>query len=166
MLRNISTFDVHYIRQKEPRGLGDAILKAEKHIGDEPFAVLLVDYMIVIDTPAIKQLMDLYESLSSPIVGVEKVSHEEISKYGAVESTNKLVKKIIEKPVKTESNLAIIGRYILTPEIFDCIRMIKPGHGGEIQLSDALNLQLDKTSIHIKEIQGRRYDIGDRLNYV
>ncbi len=166
MLRNISTFDVHYIRQKEPRGLGDAILKAEKHIGDDPFAVLLGDDMIVSDTPAIKQLMDLYESLSSPIIGVEKVSYEEISKYGAVESTNNLVKKIIEKPIKTKSNLAIIGRYILTPEIFDCIKMIKPGHGGEIQLSDALNLQLDKTSIYIKEIQGRRYDIGDRLNYV
>jgi UTP--glucose-1-phosphate uridylyltransferase len=166
MLRKISTFDIHYIRQKEPCGLGDAILKAEKHIGDEPFAVLLGDDMIASDTPAIKQLIDSYESLSSPIIGVEKVSLEEISKYGIVEVTNKLVKNIIEKPIKTNSNLAIIGRYILTPEIFDCIRKVKPGYGGEIQLSDALNLQLDKTSIHIKEIQGKRYDIGDKLNYI
>ena len=166
MLRNISTLDVHYIRQKEPRGLGDAILKAEKHVGDDPFAVLLGDDMIVSDTPAIKQLMDLYESLLSPIIGVEKISPEEISKYGIVESTDKTVKKIIEKPVKSKSNLAIIGRYIITPEIFDYIRMIKPGHGGEIQLSDALNLLLNKTPIHIKEIRGRRYDIGDKLNYI
>lgn len=166
-IRRISSLaNIHYIRQKEPRGLGDAVLKAEKHVGDEPFAVLLADDIILSETPAIKQLINLYEETNTPVVGVEKASPEEVKKYGVVNTVDGIVKKIVEKPMKTNSNLVIIGRYILTPEIFNCVRRVKPGHGGEIQLTDALNLLVKKRRVHAKEIDGERCDIGDKLSYV
>ena len=167
-----SLADIHYIRQKEPLGLGDAILKAEKHIGNEPFAVLLGDDIIANEKSAIKQLVECYESVNCSVIGVEKVPFEKVSKYGIVEVEQQenlfLVKNLIEKPEKEKapSNLAVIGRYVLTPEIFDCIKEVKPGYNGEIQLTDALKLLLERQEIYAKKIEGRRYDIGDKLSYV
>jgi len=167
-----SLADIHYIRQKEPLGLGDAILKAEKHIGNEPFAVLLGDDIIANEKSAIKQLVECYESINCSVIGVEKVPFEKVSKYGIVEVEQQenlfLVKNLIEKPEKEKapSNLAVIGRYVLTPEIFDCIKEVKPGYNGEIQLTDALKLLLERQEIYAKKIEGRRYDIGDKLSYV
>jgi len=167
-----SLADIHYIRQKEPLGLGDAILKAEKHIGNEPFAVLLGDDIIANEKSAIKQLVECYESVNCSVIGVEEVPFEKVSKYGIVEVEQQenlfLVKNLIEKPEKEKapSNLAVIGRYVLTPEIFDCIKEVKPGYNGEIQLTDALKLLLERQEIYAKKIEGRRYDIGDKLSYV
>ena len=164
--------DIHYIRQKEPLGLGDAILKAEKHIGNEPFAVLLGDDIIVNEKSAIKQLIEYHERVNYSVIGVEEVPFEMVSKYGMVEVEQQgdlfLVKNLVEKPEKEEapSNLAVIGRYILTPDIFDCIKEVKPGYNGEIQVTDALRLLLETQKIYVKRIEGQRYDIGDKLSYV
>lgn len=172
-IKDISSLaDIHYIRQKEPLGLGDAILKAENHVGNEPFAVLLGDDIIINKKSAMKQLIECYESVNCSVIGVEEVPFEKVSKYGIVEVEKQgdlfLAKNLIEKPEKEKapSNLAVIGRYILTPEIFDCIKEVKPGYNGEIQLTDALNLLLDKQKIYAKRIEGKRYDIGDKLSYV
>lgn len=172
-IENISSLaDVHYVRQKEPRGLGDAILKAEKHIGDEPFVVLLGDDIIINAKPASQQLIDSYEIVNCSIVGVEEVPFDLVNKYGIVDSQKRedlfLIENIIEKPdkLKSPSNLAIIGRYILTPDIFNNIKEVEPDHNGEIQLTDALNLLLKKEKIFAQIIEGKRYDIGDKLNYI
>jgi len=172
-IRDISSLiEIHYIRQKAPLGLGDAILKAEKHVGNEPFAVLLGDDIIVDQEPAIRQLIKSHEITSSSVIGIEEVPPEMVSKYGIVEVEKQeslfLVKNLIEKPEreKAPSNLAIIGRYILTPEIFDCIKKVKPDYRGEIQLTDALKLLLGSQNIYAKKIEGKRYDIGDKLGYV
>ena len=172
-VKDISSLaDIHYIRQKEPLGLGDAILKAEKHIGNEPFAVLLGDDIIVNKKSAMEQLIECYENADISVIGLEEVPLEMVSKYGIVEVEQQgdlfLVKNLIEKPDKEKapSNLAVIGRYVLTPEIFDCIKEVNPGYNGEIQLTDALNLLLDKQKIYAKKIEGNRYDIGDQLSYV
>jgi UTP--glucose-1-phosphate uridylyltransferase len=175
-----SLVDIHYIRQKEPKGLGDAVLKAEKHVGDEPFAVLLGDDIIKGDVPCIKQLMNLFEKYNNPIIAVEKVSKEKISDYGIIkgkeiEESTYLVEDIIEKPSLEEapSNIGTVGRYILTPEIFDCIKETPPGKGNEIQLTDAIrNLSLKKKAlpkkgdIYAYKFKGKRYDAGDKLGYV
>ena len=173
-VKDISSLaDIHYVRQKEPKGLGDAVLKAEKHVGNEPFAVLLGDDIIVSERPAVKQLIEAFDKVKCSVIGVEEVPLELLSKYGVVEVEQKqedlfLVKNLVEKPERPPSNLAVSGRYILTPEIFDCIREVKPGYGGEIQLTDALNLLLNlkEQRIYAKKIEGRRYDIGDKLSYV
>ena len=171
-VRDISGLaDVHFIRQKEPLGLGHAILKAEKHIGNEPFAVLLGDDIIV-DKNGISQLIGNFEKTARSVIGAEEVPLEKISRYGVldVEKVRDLlfVKNLVEKPKKENapSNLGIIGRYVLTPEIFDCIKRTEPGHGSEIQLTDALKLLLQKQKIYAKRIEGKRYDIGDKVNYV
>jgi UTP--glucose-1-phosphate uridylyltransferase len=175
-----SLVDIHYIRQKEPKGLGDAVLKAEKHVGDEPFAVLLGDDIIKGDVPCIKQLMNLFEKYNNPIIAVEEVSKEKISDYGIIkgkeiEESTYLVEDIIEKPSLEEapSNIGTVGRYILTPEIFDCIKETPPGKGNEIQLTDAIrNLSLKKKAlpkkgdIYAYKFKGKRYDAGDKLGYV
>ena len=167
-----SLADIHYIRQKEPKGLGDAVLRAEKHIGDETFAVLLGDDIVISEKPAIKQLIDEYGKLKSSIIGVEEVPREKVSKYGIIDGEKKenlfLVKDLVEKPKieKAPSNLGIIGRYVLTPEIFDCIKQTKPGYGGEIQLTDALKILLKKQRIYAKVISGDRYDVSDRMSYI
>jgi len=167
-----SLASIHYIRQKDPLGLGDAVLKAEQHVGNEPFAVLLGDDVIVSEEPAIRQLIKCYERVNSPVIGLEEVPLEMSDKYGIVDVEKQEdlfpVKDLIEKPEKEKapSNLAIVGRYILTPEIFSCIKKVKPGHKGEIQLTDALKLLLGSQKIYGKEIEGKRYDIGDKLSYV
>ncbi|MBE8539377.1 UTP--glucose-1-phosphate uridylyltransferase GalU [Geoglobus acetivorans] len=173
VVREISSLaDIHYIRQKEPRGLGDAILKAEKHVGDEPFAVLLGDDILINDIPATKQLIEVFSKVNSTVIGVERVPFDRVYKYGIIDGVKNgelyEVRNLVEKPRPEEapSNLGIAGRYILTPDIFDCVRETKPGVGGEIQLTDALKLLLQKQKIYAYEIRGERYDIGDKLEYV
>lgn len=173
-IKDISSLaDIHYVRQKEPKGLGDAVLKAEKHVGNEPFAVLLGDDIIVSERPAVKQLIEIFGKVKCSVIGVEEVPSELLSKYGVVEVEQKpedlfSVTNLVEKPERPPSNLAVSGRYILTSEIFDCIREGKPGYGGEIQLTDALNLLLNlkEQRIYATKIEGRRYDIGDKFSYV
>ena len=138
-----SLVDIHYIRQKEPKGLGDAILRAEKYVGDEPFAVLLGADIIKGTVPCIKQLLDIYQKHGSPVIAVEEV--KDVSKYGIIKGDEidrsvYVIKDIIEKPSPEEapSNIGAIGRYILTPEIFDCIKKTPLGNGNETQLTDAI----------------------------
>ena len=181
-----SLVDIHYIRQKEPKGLGDAVLMAEKHVGDEPFAVLLGDDIIKGDTPCIKQLMDVYQKYEgcSAVIAVEEVKNKNVSKYGIIKIKGKeidldksvyRIEDIIEKPSLDEapSNIGTVGRYILTPEIFDYIKKTLPGRGNEIQLTDAIrNLSLKKKALPKKgdayayKFKGKRYDAGDKPGYV
>ena len=177
-----SLVDIHYIRQKEPRGLGDAVLMAEKHVGDEPFAVLLGDDIIKgdRDTPCcIKQLMDVYQKYEncSAVIAVEEV--KDVSKYGIIKIKGKeidldksvyRIEDIIEKPSLEEapSNIGTVGRYILTPEIFDCIKETPQGKGNEIQLTDAIRMLIekDKKDAYAYKFRGKRYDAGDKQGYV
>lgn len=168
-----SLADIHYIRQKEPKGLGDAILKAEKHVGDEPFAVLLGDDIIKAEIPCIKQLMNLFEKYSKPIIAVEKVPKEKVSSYGMIKGreirdATYLVDDIIEKPSLEEapSNIGTVGRYVLVPEIFDCIKKTPPGKGNEIQLTDAIRLLIEEEDVYGYAFDGKRYDAGDKVGYV
>jgi len=165
--------DIYYVRQKKPLGLGDAILHAEKHVNGGPFAVLLGDDIIVSQKPGIKQLIDVAEKRKVPVIGVESVPRELVNKYGIVdgepiEEGLYIVRHLVEKPSIQEapSNVAIIGRYILTPEIFDALRETPPGRGGEIQLTDALQILLPSQEIFAKEIKGERYDVGSKLGFV
>jgi UTP--glucose-1-phosphate uridylyltransferase len=166
--------NIHYIRQKEPRGLGDAINCARTFIGDEPFAVMLGDDIVQADIPCVKQLMDIYDIHQVPIVGVQQVKDEDVEKYGIVSIEDELddrlfsVGTFIEKPKVDDapSNFAIMGRYILTPDIFNILPELSAGAGGEIQLTDAL-LQLNKERpIFAYEFEGNRYDVGDKLGFV
>jgi UTP--glucose-1-phosphate uridylyltransferase len=170
-IRDISSLvDIHYIRQKEPRGLGDALLKAEKYIGGEPFAMLLGDDVITGRVPAIRQLIDDYERCKAPIIGVEEVPLHECSRYGIVDVAKRgrlmPIRALVEKPLVPPSNLAIVGRYVLTPEIFDCLHAVPLGHGGELQLTDGLARLLEDRPMYAREIEGTRYDVGDKLGYV
>ena len=160
---------IHFIRQKEQKGLGHAISMAKCFVGDEPFVVLLGDDIIKSNTEkhATKQMIDVYDKKKSPIIGVEKVPDEKIESYGIVdgdkiEENLYLVKDLVEKPCKKDapSNVGIIGRYILIPEIFECIEKVKPGAGGEIQLTDALCILNKKEKIHAFVFDGKRYDTG------
>jgi UTP--glucose-1-phosphate uridylyltransferase len=172
-VKDISSLaDIHYIRQKEPRGLGDAILKAEKHVRDEPFAVLLGDDIIKADTPCIRQLTNLFEMYNKPIIAVEEVAREKISRYGIIkgreiEKSIYFVEDIIEKPSLEEapSNIGTVGRYVFTPEIFDCIKEIAPGKGNEIQLTDAIRILIEE-EVYGYTFEGKRYDAGDKVGYV
>jgi UTP--glucose-1-phosphate uridylyltransferase len=175
-VRDISSLiDIHYIRQKEPKGLGDAVLKAEKHVGDEPFAVLLGDDIIKGDTPCIKQLVDVYQKYKNSVIAVEEVKNKNVSRYGIISGTeiDKLVYRIediIEKPSLDEapSNIGTVGRYILTPEIFDCIKETPQGKGNEIQLTDAIRMLIKKKKrdVYAYKFIGKRYDAGDKQGYV
>lgn len=176
-IREISSMaNVHYIRQKEPKGLPDAILVAEKHIGNEPFAVLLGDDIIISDTPCIKQLIDVYSQYHSSVLAIQNVPREKISRYGAVKATkiipdtNELyqVEHIVEKPniAEAPSTLASIGRYVFTPEIFDAMRRTKPGVNDELQIADSINLLCVSQKVYAYTFKGIRYDIGDKLGYI
>jgi len=167
--------DIHYIRQKEAKGLGHAILCAEKHVGDEPFAVLLGDDIVFSDIPCTKQLIELFEKYKAPIIAVEEVEKSMIESYGIIdgeeiEENTYLIKNLVEKPKPEEapSNLGIIGRYILTPEIFECIRKTPIGKGGEIQLTDALRIfnAQNYASLYGYLFSGVRYDLGNKLEYM
>ncbi|WP_147803680.1 UTP--glucose-1-phosphate uridylyltransferase GalU [Alkalicoccus halolimnae] len=169
--------NIHYIRQKEPKGLGHAIGIAKNFIGNEPFAVLLGDDIVKTNggKPCLQQLMDVYDRYNSSVVGVQPVPEEDVSKYGIVSpKSNEIedgvihVKDLVEKPKKEEapSNQAIMGRYILRPEIFEILETLAPGAGNEIQLTDAIK-ELNKTQIVLAyEFTGKRYDVGDKLGFV
>ncbi|WP_188593883.1 UTP--glucose-1-phosphate uridylyltransferase GalU [Paenibacillus silvae] len=168
--------DIHYIRQKEPRGLGHAIWCARKFIGNEPFAVLLGDDIVESGKPCLQQMMEVYDELQSPIVGVQPVEWNNVSRYGIVDGelltrTDERVfraRRLIEKP-KTEdspSNLAIMGRYILTPDIFEILGSQSAGVGGEIQLTDALSRLNEQRQILAYHFDGLRHDVGEKLGFI
>ncbi|MFF2752141.1 UTP--glucose-1-phosphate uridylyltransferase GalU [Psychrobacillus sp. NPDC058041] len=173
-VENISNLvDIHYMRQKEPLGLGHAILCTKKFIGNEPFAVLLPDDIIDAEVPALKQMIEKYEEVQSSILGVNEVPNEDVHKYGIVdysEAENNLfsVKKLVEKPSiqNAPSNQAIVGRYILTPGIFDELEKVQPDSKGEIQLTDAIDSLLMKESIYSYIFEGKRYDVGDKFGFL
>jgi UTP--glucose-1-phosphate uridylyltransferase len=172
-VREISKVDIHYIRQKEQKGLGDAIYSARKYVGGEPFAVLLGDTITIDKTPCTKQMMDIFEKVKAPVIAVEKVPREKIRNYGIIsykksEDGLLLIDDLIEKPEPEEapSEFGIIGRYILTPEIFKCIENTKPGKGGEVQLTDALRIMNKTGPMYAYEFKGRRYDIGNMMDWL
>lgn len=174
LVKDISNMvDIHYIRQKEPKGLGHAIYCARHFIGNEPFAVMLGDDIIDSEVPCIKQLMNAYDKNKSTILGVQEVRKEDTNKYGildiekSVGNTHK-VKGLVEKPSieNSPSNIAILGRYILTPEIFEILKDLAPGKGDEIQLTDALEVLLERNDIYGYSFEGKRYDVGDKLGFL
>ena len=174
LVRGISDMvDIHYIRQKEPRGLGHAILCAKAFVGNEPFAVLLGDDVVDSEVPCLKQLMDCYKEYKTSILGVQTVAKENVDKYGIVDGIHiedrvYKVKNLVEKPSVEDapSNVAILGRYIITPQIFDILSETKPGKGGEIQLTDALQTLIENEAMYAYNFEGRRYDVGDKLGFL
>ncbi|MCR8746047.1 UTP--glucose-1-phosphate uridylyltransferase GalU [Romboutsia lituseburensis] len=165
--------NIHYIRQKEPKGLGDAIYCARHFIGDEPFAVMLGDDIVDNNIPCLKQLMDAYDEYRTTILGVQKVDIKDTNKYGIIsakyiEDRVYKVKDLVEKPesINAPSNIAILGRYIITPEIFDILENLPQGKGGEVQLTDALKLLSKKEAMYAYNFEGRRYDVGDKLGFL
>ena len=165
--------EIHYIRQKEPKGLGHAIWSARHFIGDEPFAVLLGDDIIVSEEPGLKQLMDQYEELDASVVGVRHVPTEDTHRYGIIDPLNQTgrryqVRQFVEKPVQgtAPSNMAIIGRYILTPAIFEYLANQEAGSGGEIQLTDAIERLNGQENVYGYELEGKRFDVGEKMGYV
>jgi len=172
-VRVSSDIDIHYIRQKEPLGLGHAVWCARKFIGDEPFAVLLGDDIVQSEVPCLKQLINQYEKTFSSVIAVMKVPDSEIHRYGVIDpvSTDSplmQVKQFVEKPTKEEapSNYAIIGRYILTPEIFYFLEQQKVGKGGEIQLTDAIEELNTIQRVFAYRFEGKRYDVGNPLGFI
>ena len=174
LVRGISDMvDIHYIRQKEPKGLGHAILCAKAFVGNEPFAVLLGDDVVDSEVPCLKQLMDCYKEYKTSILGVQTVNEKDVNKYGIVDGIHiedrvYKVKRLVEKPAVEEapSNVAILGRYIITPQIFDVLANTKPGKGGEIQLTDALETLIENEAMYAYNFEGRRYDVGDKLGFL
>lgn len=165
--------NIHYIRQKEPKGLGHAIWCARKFIGDEPFAVLLGDDIVQSETPCLKQLINEYEETNHSIIGVQTVPNEVTNRYGIIDpafQNGRLyqVENFVEKPAlgTAPSNLAIMGRYILTPEIFEFLDKQEAGAGGEIQLTDAIQKLNQKQSVFAYDFEGKRYDVGEKLGFV
>lgn len=165
--------NIHYIRQKEPKGLGHAIYCTRSFIGNEPFAVLLGDDIIDSEIPCLKQMLRVYEKYETTIIGVQPVPDEHISRYGIVDCVEKgervyKVNDLIEKPEaeKAPSNIAILGRYIITPGIFDFLENAQPGKGGEIQLTDALKRLLKAEPIYAYNFIGNRYDVGNKMGYL
>lgn len=165
--------NIHYIRQKEPKGLGHAISCAKAFVGNEPFAVMLGDDIVDSEVPCLKQLIEAYEEKNSTILGVQEVKRENVNKYGIVKGTeisNRVytVEDLVEKPKVEEapSNVAILGRYIITPEIFNILEQTKPGKGGEIQLTDALKTLISKEEMYAYVFEGRRHDVGDKLGFL
>ena len=170
--------NIYYIRQKEPKGLGHAILCAKTFIGEEPFAVLLGDDVVVNKNskPALKQLIDAYEQTKSSVVGVQTVAKEDVCKYGIVEldrmhsHEGRLVKlsSMVEKPEidKSPSQMAVLGRYVLTPEIFELLETQESGAGGEVQLTDAIKRLMDRQAVYAYDFEGVRYDVGDKFGFI
>lgn len=165
--------DIFYLRQKEPLGLGHAINCACKFIKDEPFAVLLGDDIIYSDVPCIGQLIDLYDEKKATVLGVQPVEWADVHKYGIIDAGGDdgavvRVKSLIEKPPreKATSNKAVLGRYVIEPEIFAILEHTTPGAGGEIQLTDALNMLAQNRPVWACTFQGRRYDVGDRVGFL
>lgn len=180
MIQDIADMaNIYYIRQKEPKGLGHAVLCAKSFIGDEPFAVLLGDDVVVNDAkPALKQLIDAYVYKEASVVGVQTVEHGEIDKYGIVSPSNsyqrecggRLVKlnDMVEKPNVDEapSDMVVLGRYVLTPKIFELLENQEKGAGGEIQLTDAIKRLMDIQAVYAYDFEGIRYDVGDKFGFI
>ena len=175
-IRKISDIKVHYVRQPYMRGLGDAILGAKEFIDDEPFGVILGDDIVYTGDgePALKQLMDRYYETGSTVVGCQEVPEDKVSSYGIIrgektENPDLLkVLDMIEKPSIKEapSRFAALGRYVITPEVFDILEQTKPGKGGEIQLTDALRVMAHANSVYAYNFKGKRYDTGNKLGYL
>ena len=178
LVRETAEIRVHYIRQKHMRGLGDAIYCAKPFMGDEPFAVLLGDDVVYNpEKPAIRQLIDVYNLTGSSVLGCQIVPLEQISAYGAVDGEEvdipnygKIVrtKSMIEKPAPEEapSQLAVLGRYVVKPEIFEILENTPPGKGGEIQFTDALNTLAHRDTVYACNFKGKRYDLGDKMGFL
>lgn len=165
--------NIFYVRQKEQKGLGHAIYSARQFIGDEPFAVLLGDDIVESDTPAIKQLIDIYEQTEKSVIGVQEVPENETHRYGIIDPVAHQerryeVKEFVEKPAEgtAPSNLAIMGRYVLTPEIFDYLETQGEGAGGEIQLTDAIERLNKDNQVFAYDFEGNRFDVGEKLGFV
>ncbi|MGH7488200.1 MAG: UTP--glucose-1-phosphate uridylyltransferase [bacterium] len=179
MVRNVSDMiDVAYVRQKEALGLGHAVQCARQIVGPEPFAVILSDDVIDAEIPCLRQLLDIYEFYGASVVALMEVPPENISAYGVVDAEPVehngghdrvyRIRNMVEKPKAQDapSNLAIIGRYVLTAEIFDSVEAIGPGNGGEIQLTDALKHLLRNRPVYGYRFEGSRYDAGDTLGFL
>ena len=173
-LHNIFRFGgIHFIRQREPKGLGDAVLSAEKHCGSDPFAVLLGDDIMKDGIPCTKQIMDIFQKTGSSVIAIREVRKEHLGKYGIVKGKEcgenlLLLDDIIEKPRPDDapSRFGSIGRYVFTPTIFSCLKQVTPGSGGEIQLTDAIRLLMKKEDVYAYTYSGRRFDTGDKLGYI
>ena len=172
-VKESAAVDIHYIRQKEPLGLGHAIWCARNFIGDEPFGVLLGDDIIRNDKPALKQLIEQYEATGSSVIGVQEVPHEDIHRYGVIDpittdSALMKVRNFVEKPSQEEapSDFAIVGRYVLTPEIFKILDQKEVGKGGEIQLTDAIEKLNTTQDVYGYAFEGRRFDVGEKLGFI
>lgn len=165
--------NIFYVRQKEQKGLGHAILTAKQFIGDEPFAVLLGDDIVDSEVPAIQQLMKVYEQTEKSVIGVQEVKAEDTSRYGIIDPKKQKgrlydVNKFVEKPAPgtAPSNLAIMGRYVLTPDIFAYLQNQEEGAGGEIQLTDAIERLNADNQVYAYDFEGNRYDVGEKLGFV
>jgi UTP--glucose-1-phosphate uridylyltransferase len=167
--------NIHYVRQKEPKGLGHAIGCASRFIGNEPFAVLLGDDIVQSETPCLKQLLDVFNIYQSSVLGVQEVPAEDVSKYGIVAPLENMldeqlvaISTVVEKP-ETEcapSNYAIMGRYVLTPDILPILEMLPPGSGNEIQLTDAIKILNETQNVLAYKFSGKRYDVGDKFGFI
>lgn len=175
MVKDIANVNIHYIRQKEPKGLGHAILCAKAFVGNEPFAVLLGDDVVYNEEyPCLKQLMDVYDVKGGSVLGCQTVPLEKVSAYGIVASEATADERIfkvndmVEKPAIDEapSRLAVLGRYVITPEIFEILENTAPGRGGEIQLTDALKVLAQHQDMYAYDFIGKRYDVGDKFGYL
>ena len=175
MVKDIANVNIHYVRQKEPKGLGHAILCAKAFVGNEPFAVLLGDDVVYNEEyPCLKQLMDVYDVKGGSVLGCQTVPLEKVSAYGIVASEATADERIfkvddmVEKPAIDEapSRLAVLGRYVITPEIFEILENTAPGRGGEIQLTDALKVLAQHQDMYAYDFIGKRYDVGDKFGYL
>lgn len=174
MVEEITGLNIYFKRQSHPRGLGDAVLTAKTFVGNEPFVVMLGDDLMEDKVPLTKQLVDSFEDTGASTLAVLPVPHEEVSKYGVIDPSEEVekglynVSKFVEKPAVDEapSNLAIIGRYVLTPEIFNILENQKPGEGNEIQLTDAIDTLNKKQRVFAKVFNGDRYDVGNKFGFL
>ena len=175
LVRETTDVNVHYVRQKYMLGLGDAILCARSFVGNEPFAVLLGDDVVYHpERPALRQMMDIYEELGGSVLGCQVVSDEQVSSYGIVAGAATHnprlmhVSNMVEKPSLEEapSRMAVLGRYIISPAIFDILGTTQPGKGGEIQLTDALKVLAQREAVYAYNFEGKRYDLGDKLGFL
>jgi len=165
--------NISYTRQKQALGLGHAIYQAKDYVGNEPFAALLADDVVDSEVPALRQMMDVYEKYDAPVIATMRVAGEAISRFGVIDADEVepnvfRINDMVEKPKLADapSDLAIIGRYIFTPDIFDAIEKTAPGAGGEIQITDAMRLLLKSRPFYAVQLQGRRHDAGDKLGFL
>ncbi|AIS59502.1 UTP--glucose-1-phosphate uridylyltransferase GalU [Listeria seeligeri] len=174
LIEETTNINLHFIRQSKPKGLGDAILQARGFVGNEPFIVMLGDDIVQAKTPCAKQLIQQYEKTHSSIIGVQTVPHEDTYRYGIIDPIDEYSKDLynvngfVEKPDPSSapSDLAILGRYLLTPQIFDFLEIQKPGAGGEIQLTDAINSLNEIQRVFAYDFEGERFDVGDKFGFI